>query len=103
MTEKPPPALDAAPEKQEVKPAFLEQLTNQALADKTPENGGTEDKRKAVRCESTALYGVCQARTTTSSSLYAYPPPWLPETGQTAVENAGRALRALLWGGQSNG
>jgi hypothetical protein len=34
MTEKPPPALVAAPEKQKVKPAFLEQLTNQALADK---------------------------------------------------------------------
>jgi hypothetical protein len=33
--------------KQEVKPAFLEQLTNQALADKTPENGGTEAQKKS--------------------------------------------------------
>jgi hypothetical protein len=32
--------------KQEVKPAFLGQLTNQALADKTPENGGTERQKE---------------------------------------------------------
>jgi hypothetical protein len=48
------------------KTAFLEQRTNQAW--------GTNDESKAVRCESTALYRVCQARTTTSSSLNAYPP-----------------------------
>jgi hypothetical protein len=33
--------------KQEEKSAFLEQLTNQALADKTPENGGTEARKKS--------------------------------------------------------
>jgi hypothetical protein len=47
MTEKPPPALVRRLKKQEEKPAFLGQLTNQALADKTPENGGTEDKKKS--------------------------------------------------------
>src|ERR1700722_2207555 len=36
--------------------------------------GETNDESNAVRCESTALYRVCQARTTTSSSLNAYPP-----------------------------
>jgi hypothetical protein len=70
------------------KPAFLEQQTNQAW--------GTNDESKAVRCESTALYRVCQARTTTSSSLNAYPPHKRIETGQTAVENCGNLVPARL-------
>ena len=48
--------------------------TTQALAEKAPYNGGANEGIKTVRCESTAVDGVCQARTTTSSSLYAYPP-----------------------------
>src|ERR1700722_1441774 len=101
MTEKPPPALVAAPEKTGGETG-LPGTTHQPGfgGQKHPKTVERKTKRKAVRCESTALYGVCQARTTTSSSLYAYPPVGPPETGRTAVENAGRALRALLWHGQ---
>src|ERR1700730_8319098 len=63
---------------------------------KHPNNGEPSDQSKAVRCESTALHGVCQARTTISSSLYAYPPPLRSKAEQTAVENAGRPVWARV-------
>jgi hypothetical protein len=69
------------------------------LADKTATKRLSDgSKKKTVRCERTALYGVCQAITTTSSSLQAYPPTQPLKAWQLAVDNAGRPLGARFLG-----
>src|SRR5450631_3900696 len=62
-----------------MKPAFLELLNNPGCGGQNIQQRRTVSQSKAVRCESTALHGVCQARTTISSSLYAYPPLCVPK------------------------
>jgi hypothetical protein len=49
--------------------------------------------RSCRQCQSTALYGVCQARTTTSSSLYAYSPKY-PFNKRTDMDTQADALSA---------
>jgi hypothetical protein len=47
MTEKPPPALVAAPEKTGGETGLPGTTHQPGFGDKTPENGGTEDKKKS--------------------------------------------------------
>ena len=61
-----------------------------------------------MRCESNALYRVCQAGTTISSSFDAYAPTHAPKTGHTPVENSDGPLcmplfrEDLTWRTQSH-